>query len=183
MNLYEFLRRLEQADWPYFMTRVPYDDGTRVYAIGADEIWEVDFSDDGSFEAEVYRLADVNADPISNPAVLERAFGRLARAWKTAAADLEIRFVEPFQLTDETGAAVQCAGYLPDFGGSKGTVIISREDPDSACEMAIANGYYTSALNPRYYERYDRTHFIETLTDWGWFGKEPPPAWYKPVDE
>jgi len=40
-------------------------------------------------------------------------------------------------------------------------------------------GFYCSALNPFHYDHYDRDNFIETLTDWGYFGQpENKPEWY-----
>lgn len=93
---------------------MPYGDGTRVCAIGADEVWVVDFFEDGTLEADVYQLRDVNAPPLRTPDALEMAFGRLRRAWSEAAADLGIRFVESFSLERPDGGTVQCAGHLPD---------------------------------------------------------------------
>lgn len=179
MNLQEFLRTLDQAQWTYFVSRPPHGDGTRIYAVGVGEIWEVDFLEDGTIEADIYRVADVTAEPITDPAVLKSAFGRMSRAWQEAANDLGIAFESPFYMTGTSGDSVSCAGHLPAFGGPLGSVIVSREDADEAFDLADAHGYHVSGLNPRYYERYDRARFIDTLSDWGWYGEGPPPSWYK----
>ena len=44
------------------------------------------------------------------------------------------------------------------------------EDEDDAGEIAGSVGYFTSGLSPVYYETYERTHIIETLSDWGYYG-------------
>ena len=152
-------------------------DGTRVHAVGADEIWTVDFMDDGRLSAEAYRLT--SEKPITDPSALESLFGRMARSWSEAALDLGFRFESPFTFYAPSGRTRSCAGYLPDFGGRRGALIVSREDPIDAAEAAEELGYYVSALSPRYYERYDRTRFIDTLSDWGWFGSADAPSWLR----
>ncbi len=106
----------------------------------------------------------------------------MALAWKAAAADLGIRFVCPFVL-ESGGTRYVCTGLLPDFGGSKGTLVCSRFDPIpddvNVYDIADNEGYYTSGLNPRTYETYERSRFVETLDDWGWFGAGTAvPSWF-----
>jgi len=45
--------------------------------------------------------------------------------------------------------------------------------------MAELEGdYFSTGLNPRYYDKYERESFIETLSDWGWNGDESKkPDW------
>ena len=104
----------------------------------------------------------------------------LAQAWRTAATDLQFEFVSPYTFVDNEGNPHTCAGLLVHFGGPKGTLIISQYDDDAALDVVgPALGFYTSALNPRAYEKYDRERFIDTLTDWGWYGDpEKRPAWF-----
>jgi hypothetical protein len=41
-------------------------------------------------------------------------------------------------------------------------------------------GYYSSALNPFHYRKYNRNKFIEALTDWGFYGdSDKKPNWYQ----
>lgn len=106
-----------------------------------------------------------------------------AEAWLEASRDLGIRYVHPFTVTTSDGRELTTTGgYLPDFGGPLGTVLLTRFDPEELCELfdeAIEErGYYSSGLNPNCYEPYRRDVYIEALDDWGWFGKEPPPAWF-----
>ncbi|MEW6746582.1 MAG: hypothetical protein AB1486_27905 [Planctomycetota bacterium] len=108
----------------------------------------------------------------------------MARAWRKAAADLSVDFISPFTVKGHDGREFTCCGLLPHFGSPKGTVIVSRfdfsdEDEEDAAEEAIERGgYYSSGLNPYYYEKYDRSLFVSTLREWGWFGpKSQRPKW------
>ena len=98
----------------------------------------------------------------------------LARAWSDAAADLGFAFVTPFEFEGNDGRRYRCSGHLPHIGASMGALIISRDDPDfeRLFEAIEGLGYYTSGLNPLYYEAYDRERFLETVRDWRWFGSE-----------
>jgi hypothetical protein len=54
------------------------------------------------------------------------------------------------------------------------------EDPESCRleELSESLGYFQSTLSPKYYDRYDRELFLETLRDWGWTGPGAMrPAW------
>jgi hypothetical protein len=47
------------------------------------------------------------------------------------------------------------------------------------CEAATGLGFLVSRLNALEYSEYDRTNFVDTLNDWGWFGaQDQTPAWY-----
>jgi hypothetical protein len=105
---------------------------------------------------------------------------RLARAWSLAAEDLGIEFTSPFQFIGRDGQSHTCSGLVKYFGTVKGTLIVSRDDPEMELldEMAEGLGFHLTALSPFHYERYDRTAFVEALKDWGWFGPiEERPAW------
>lgn len=105
------------------------------------------------------------------------ACGGMAVAWRRAAEDLGIRFVSPFVMGLD-GVNYWCSGWLPDFGCPRGTVIADRYCVDEIFDVTDALGYYASGLNPRYYETYCREQFVETLSDWGWFGRsEDAPSW------
>jgi len=104
----------------------------------------------------------------------------LALAWRAAARDLDIRFRSPYRLSAQDQPGIWCCGLLPDFGGTKGTVILGRFSSSVAEGLAEEQGYYTSGLNPLYYEYYERAHFEETLNDWGWFGEiAASPPWFR----
>jgi hypothetical protein len=103
----------------------------------------------------------------------------MAQAWQEAAKDLGFEFVAPYTFVDGDGRTYSCSGLLVHFGGPKGTLIVSQYDLDPDIDDVGAElGYYTSALNPLHYEKYDRRLFMETLIDWGWYGPiERRPPW------
>lgn len=104
----------------------------------------------------------------------------LALAWRAAARDLDIRSISPYRLSDENQPEVWCPGLLPDFGGTKGTVILGRFSSESAIDLADELGYCSSGLNPLYYECYERELFEETLNDWGLSGRASgAPPWFR----
>jgi hypothetical protein len=100
---------------------------------------------------------------------------RIVEAWREAASDLNIRLVAPFEWLSPEGIVQPFEGYLPDFGGPNGMVFLylgheSRSMPDQ---------FYWSKVGDSY-RIYDRTFFIETLNDWGYFGDESlMPSWFR----
>src|SRR5947209_2661130 len=111
---------------------------------------------------------------MSNPA---------AQAWIEARRDLGIRYIHPFTFKTKDGRRfTTTGGWLPDFGGPRGTVLLTRFDPESMDESVDDADYYSSGLNPECYEPYQRERYIETLNDWGWYGKETPPSWFGGID-
>jgi len=106
------------------------------------------------------------------------AASAMARAWRSAASDLGIRFVSPFSITYKD-AAYWCSGWLPDFGCPKGAIIAGRDTVEEIFDVADALGFYASGLSPYHYEKYDRARFVETLNDWGWFSDPADaPPWF-----
>ena len=102
-----------------------------------------------------------------------------AQAWIDASRDLGIRYIHPFTFTTRDGRRLTTTGgWLPDFGGPQGTLLLTRFDPDWMDVDDSEVRYYSSALNPRGYEPYRRPRYIETLNDWGWFGASAPPPWF-----
>jgi hypothetical protein len=102
----------------------------------------------------------------------------MAVAWRRAAEDLRFRFESPFCM-QYRGREYWCSGWLPDFGCPLGVVIAGRNCVEEIFDISDALGYYSSGLSPYYYETYDRERFMETLNDWGWFGKkEDAPVWF-----
>ena len=103
----------------------------------------------------------------------------MAKAWQQASIDLGFEFVTPYTFIDDAGNSHTCSGLVVHFGCAKGTLIVSQYDEDPDADVVGAElGYYTSALSPYHYEKYDRGVFMETLADWGWYGPpEKRPAW------
>ena len=104
----------------------------------------------------------------------------MAQAWLAAARDLNIRVEHPFIFTSRSGINATTQGiYLPDFGSPSGALITCRFDTDAVHEAADDTDYFQSALSPHHYEPYDRSTFIDTLEDWGWFGNPAEvPSWF-----
>ncbi|HET9690017.1 MAG TPA: hypothetical protein VFP61_02615 [Acidimicrobiales bacterium] len=105
----------------------------------------------------------------------------MERAWLQAAAQLRIRVTVPYVIPSNLGPA-RFAAYLPDFGGSKGMVVGPiRQDSDQGDTGRLAAGeagFYFSQLADQY-RSFDRELFIDTLNDWGWFGRDDAkPDWY-----
>jgi hypothetical protein len=103
---------------------------------------------------------------------------KLIRAWEKASKDLGIQIESPFILKTEN-KEIKYDLLIKNFGSKLGTLIITTENM-SEFDKADKFGFYCSALNPFDYENYDRENYIETLTDWGFFGQqENKPEWYE----
>jgi hypothetical protein len=101
-----------------------------------------------------------------------------AQGWIDASIDLGVRFIHPFTFITKGGRQITTTGgWLPDFGGPHGTLIVTRFDPESIFDSVDDTDFYSSGLNPDYYEPYRREVYVETLSDWGWFGAGSPPDW------
>lgn len=94
----------------------------------------------------------------------------LLRVWNEAAEDLGLT-VEPF------GQGVLVQG----FGAANGTLCVFQGAPTGArfvlWQDAKKHDMFFSILAEGY-QHYDRALFIDTLSDWGWYGREAPPTWY-----
>ena len=107
---------------------------------------------------------------------------RIMEAWREAADDLGIRVTIPFVLTGPDAQAIEFIALVHDFGAPGGALVCSFQNWPSLKEPVEGHGYFLSGLNPDSYSRYDRQHFIDTLEDWGWFGKGARPSWYTGID-
>ena len=71
---------------------------------------------------------------------------------------------------------IECEAFIPDFGSPTGAIALSYDST-----VAFGNqlgGHWCSVLHEPY-EAYDRSLFLETLNDWGWFGTSgKEPDWY-----
>lgn len=102
---------------------------------------------------------------------------KLIKAWEKASKDLGIQIETPFILKTNN-EEIKYDILIKNFGSEIGTLIITT---DNMCEFdkAKKDGFYCSALNPIHYENYNKENYIETLTDWGYFGQqENKPEWY-----
>jgi hypothetical protein len=105
-------------------------------------------------------------------------------AWKQAGEDLGFKIEAPYRL-ENGDQSFLCVAYLPHFGGVNGMVfsgllpnrLICTEDDFGP--LAKRMKFYHSYINLEVYSPYDRELFIETLSDWGFFGPaDKLPAWF-----
>jgi hypothetical protein len=121
-----------------------------------------------------------NSNKIAKKA--DKKYSKIINAWEEAALDLGFEIEMPFNLKTENGI-ISYALLIKQFGSPLGTLIQAMDDYENTDSIPAQYGYYTSFLNPYSYNKYKREHFIETLTDWGYYGNsENKPDWYKGVD-
>jgi hypothetical protein len=102
----------------------------------------------------------------------------LIQAWQMAAQDLGIEILVPYALTLKSGEQVQADLLVKDFGATLVATEAAAETFRRLGDQLAAEGYGWSILCGEELT-YDREHFIEILTDWGWTGaEERRPAWY-----
>ena len=103
-----------------------------------------------------------------------------SEAWQEAAADLGLDVTAPFALADPVAGTLECVALVRNFGSEKGTVVIAVGPAYShVARVAAEAGMFSSAINVPAYASYDRSLFVATLNDWGWYGdaaRKPP--WY-----
>jgi hypothetical protein len=101
----------------------------------------------------------------------------MVTAWLEAARELEIRVVAPYEVRLADGATIEVEAYLPDFGGPNGAIAVPLHDVERG-ELASHSQHFVSQVGDSY-RSFERTHFIDTLDDWGWHGPVAlRPAWY-----
>lgn len=178
MKLFEFLEKMSHEKYPVKLNYVEWSGCIEVEVDAFSERWIVSFDNDGFVDFSILKEIDVpNGE---NELELNSLLNRPQQAWKDAAKDLDIEFISPFKFVGSDGLEYEVTGLLPQFGAEKGTIITSRKDTDEAiAEAEKLDGYYGSGLSPRYYDKYNRKAFIETLIDWGWRSTEEKPEWIK----
>ena len=101
---------------------------------------------------------------------------KAGRAWLEAGEALGIRVQAPYEIDDPSVFAI---AFLPHFGSENGVLVDGIEAPEfrgdrRIREYALDRRIFYSALNLAQYETFRRTHFADTLKDWGFFGAERP---------
>lgn len=112
------------------------------------------------------------------------AIEQVQEAWRRAASELGFEFVSPHAIEDGE-RRTEYHGFIRNFGGPIGTVFIAGESFDvgigDCALIAKQQGYFFSRLNAEVYGTFDREVFVETLTDWGYFGESGvAPEWLSP---
>ena len=91
---------------------------------------------------------------------------RTIEHWQEAAHDLGFRFVAPFTLND-AGQTLMYFGWLPQFSGGHGMLIITSDSLDSQqrlMDAARARDFAYSSMSASD-EPYDRDVIIDVLND------------------
>ncbi len=107
---------------------------------------------------------------------------RLQNAWHTAARELDLDIVVPFELKTKT-FTVTAEVLLKNFGAKQGMLIVSDHrlvEPFRHQLIKLGYGFATLAEPERDwpFTREEREAFIEMLNEWGWMGKpEDEPEW------
>lgn len=102
----------------------------------------------------------------------------IVEAWISASKDLGIKIQPRFSVYSENNEAISCLLLVEDFGSKLGTAVFA-ELHESPHPLFSAKGYYVSTLGDLY-TAFNRSLFVETLNDWGYFGDPGnKPEWCK----
>jgi hypothetical protein len=103
----------------------------------------------------------------------------VSAAWVLAAHDLGIEVIAPFVLT-VGGREHKCLALVPHFGGGNGILVATLPSDRVLYADAKSTDYRCSFVDRELYGKYERTLFVETLTEWGFTGPaRKRPAWLK----
>jgi hypothetical protein len=106
---------------------------------------------------------------------------KLMERWQAAAVDLGIKVIAPVTLHDAAGIAFNCEAFLPDFGTKNGAVIVSGKTRRRvrAQLRSLSDSIYVAGAERKLGPTYNRSHIIDELLDYGWYGKPgDEPDWY-----
>lgn len=109
----------------------------------------------------------------------------LAAYWKTAAADLGIEVVTPFDYVTRSRRRLRFVALVRGFGPRNGMVIPTRwlQIADVQDELWKAGYGFSVMSDPRKGQAYVRENVIDVLADWGWNGApELRPSWLADSD-
>ena len=180
MNFSDFLKLLTTEKFSFKVDYIEWSNEIKVTVDTFSKVEVYKFKDSGVTEyTELKEILSTDDKSVIEQKIQDLV-DRPLKTWIEASIDLKIRFQYPYKFMGIDGNEYEATGLLPDFGQGKGTLITSRKDDDEVFKMAeLTNDYHLSALNPLYYDTYDREHIIDTLSDWGWIGKEQRPDWIK----
>lgn len=100
---------------------------------------------------------------------------RFIESWRIASRELEIEVIFDYLYPYNNRSYILLVKH---FGRKNGTLV------SGIMEHGLINpddhDFFHSCMNLSAYGYYDRDQFIETLSDWGYYGKpEYKPDWYK----
>lgn len=115
--------------------------------------------------------------PLDRPIITVTESQKIISSWTKAGTDLGIKIVAPFSLGPSDDSTQTFPIFVPFFGSRRGTIILFDFDQTVSEDLA-KDGFGVSTLGHSYID-YERTLFVDTLEDWGFFGpKEYRPDWY-----
>ncbi len=181
MKLFEFLELISKEKFPFRLEYVDWSGSVKVIVDTFTGIEEYCFDENGMSEMTEFQEIKSTEDLSEIKFKINDLINRPEKAWIDAANDLGIMFIHPYKFSGVNDEEFEVAGLLPEFGAGKGVLITNRKSDDEAVIMAdLTNDYSMTGLSPRYYDKYDRESFIETLSEWGWIGEESKkPNWIK----
>lgn len=102
----------------------------------------------------------------------------MQKAFLEAGADLKINVLINTRLYASSQILV-CPIFLPQFGSAKGTAVFPKHwMQQNDYDVLRKSNYFVSLLYDSY-DQYERQNMIDTLNDWGYYGKnEEKPDWY-----
>jgi hypothetical protein len=181
MKLYEFLKITSKEKFPFRLEYEGWSGNVKVIIDTFTGLEEYCFDENGVTELTEFQEIKSSEDSKEIKSKIEALINRPEKAWIDAANDLGIRFIHPYKFKGVNEEEYEVTGLLPEFGTGKGVLITNRKSDEEAVMMAdLTNDYSMTGLSPRYYDKYDRESFIETLSEWGWIGeKSKKPDWIK----
>ena len=104
----------------------------------------------------------------------------LVEYWRTAADDLFITVVAPFELVLASGAKIEADVLVRSFGAAEGMLIVTESAAVWPFRDEIVRlGYGFSVMDPPA-GPYLRDDVCEVLENWGWSGDDSDwPAWLR----
>ncbi len=179
MKLFEFLDIISKEKFPFRLEYEEWSGNVKVIVDTFAGIEEYCFDENGVTELTEFQEIKSTEDISKIESKIGDLKNRPEKAWIEASKDLGIRFIHPYKFTGLNNEEYEVTGLLPDFGNGKGILITNRKSDEEAVIMAdMTNDYGVTGLSPRYYDKYDKESFIETLSEWGWIGDETKkPDW------
>lgn len=102
---------------------------------------------------------------------------RLIAAWQQAARELHIDFITPWHHLTDDFRRLDYLGFVPHFGGKKGTLIRLLTLGEITVYETYDHDYHVAKLSETH-SRYEVLLFRSTLLRWGWTGPEDKrPDW------
>lgn len=107
------------------------------------------------------------------------------RVWSAAAADLGFEVCFDTAI-DELVGSPTAEVHVPQFGAQRGMLIFAQSQPvNEHGNRLLELGYgYTAFDPPKEEEEYERSEFVEMLSEWGWSGSDQDrPTWLEEEEE